>query len=303
MNFKEKLLAAAEINNSWLCVGLDPDPTQIPAKFGEGAKAVENFCKEIIEITSDLVCAYKPNAAFFEALGAPGWEALIQTVKAVPEHIPVILDCKRGDIGNTAQMYARSAYEIVGADAVTLSPYLGKDSIEPFIKYRDKGAFILCLTSNPSSAELQKKIVLLDDPPSVTGLSPQSKAKTFAEFFKISTTDLYLYIARLALEWNHNNNIGLVVGATSPGELQTVRKFAGDEMPILIPGVGTQGGDLEKSLEYGTNAAGKFAVINISRAIIYAGAKGDFYNGVRSAAEVFRDRINDGIVSKIRNNS
>jgi orotidine-5'-phosphate decarboxylase len=303
MIFKDKLLAAAEKNNSWLCVGLDPDPAQIPAKFGEGAKAVEIFCKEIIEITSDLACAYKPNAAFFEALGAPGWEALIRTVKAVPEHIPVILDCKRGDIGNTAQMYARSAYEIVGADAVTLSPYLGKDSIEPFIKYRDKGVFILCLTSNPSGAELQKKIVLLDDPPSVTNLSPQLKAKTFAEFFNISTTDLYLYVARLASEWNQNNNIGLVVGATSPGELQTVRNLVGDEMPILIPGVGTQGGDLEKSLDYGTTAAGKLAVINISRAIIYAGAKGDFNNGVRSAAEAFRDRINTGIVSKTRNNS
>ncbi len=303
MNFREKLLAAAEKNNSWLCVGLDPDPAQIPAKFGEGAKALENFCREIIEATSDLVCAYKPNAAFFEALGAEGWEALIQTVKSVPEHIPVILDCKRGDIGNTAQMYAKSAYEIIGADAVTLSPYLGKDSIEPFIKYRDKGAFILCLTSNPSSAELQKKIVLLDDPPSGAGLSPQSKAKTFAEFFNISTTDLYLYVARMAKEWNQYDNIGLVVGATSPGELKAVRNLVGDDMPILIPGVGTQGGDLEKSLDHGANSTGKLAIINISRAVIYAGSKGDKENAIRNAAEAFRNQINAGIDMKITNKS
>jgi orotidine-5'-phosphate decarboxylase len=303
MNFREKLLRAAEKNNSWLCVGLDPDPVQIPAKFGEGAKGVENFCKEIIEATSDLVCAYKPNAAFFEALGAEGWEALIQTVKSVPEQIPVILDCKRGDIGNTAQMYAKSAYEIIGADAVTLSPYLGKDSIEPFIKYRDKGAFILCLTSNPSGAELQKKIVLLDDPPSGAGLSPQSKAKTFAEFFNISTTDLYLYVARMAKEWNQYDNIGLVVGATSPGELKTVRNLVGDDMPILIPGVGTQGGDLEKSLDHGSNSAGKLAIINISRAVIYAESKGDDENAIRMAAEAFRNQINAGIDMKITNKS
>jgi orotidine-5'-phosphate decarboxylase len=299
MKFKDKLLSAAEVNNSWLCIGLDPDPAQIPKEFGEGAKGVGRFCRAVIDATCDLVCAYKPNAAFFEALGSAGWDILIEAVKTIPDHIPVILDCKRGDIGNTAQMYAKSAYEIIGADAVTLNPYLGIDSIEPFLKYQDKGAFILCLTSNPSAAEIQKKIILLDEPPSGENLSPQSKAKTFAEFFRISTSELYLYIARLILEWNKNDNIGLVVGATSPDELLSVRKAVGDEIPILIPGVGTQGGDLEKSVDYGSNSNGKLAVVNISRSIIYADGGEDFKNAVRRSAKSFRDRINGAIIKKI----
>jgi orotidine-5'-phosphate decarboxylase len=244
MNFKDKLLAAARANKSWLCVGLDPDPSRIPEEFGGGAKGVMGFCRAVIDATCDLVCAYKPNAAFFEALGAEGWQALIETVAAVPRNIPVILDCKRGDIGNTARMYARSAFEIVGADAVTLSPYLGKDSIEPFLAYRDKGAFILCLTSNQSAGQLQQKIIMLENPPSGQHLSPQSKAKTFAEFFSVSTRELFTYVAELAMEWNDNDNIGLVVGATVPRELAAVRKLTGEEIPILVPGVGAQGGDL-----------------------------------------------------------
>ena len=299
MKFKDKLLSVAEANKSWLCVGLDPDPAQIPKLFGEGAKGVGKFCKAVIEATSDLVCAYKPNAAFFEALGSEGWDILIETVKAVPANIPVILDCKRGDIGNTAQMYAKSAFEIVGADAVTLSPYLGKDSIEPFIKYQDKGAFILCLTSNPSAAELQKKIILLDEPPSGEYLSPQSKAKTFAEFFKISTSELYLFIARQALDWNMHDNIGLVVGATSPDELLSVRKLVGNEIPILIPGVGSQGGDLEKSVDNGSNSNGELGIVNISRAIIYADANDDFRGAVRRSAEKYRNQTMNAIQKKI----
>jgi orotidine-5'-phosphate decarboxylase len=278
MKFKEKLLAAAATNNSWLCVGLDPDPLKIPGEFGTGASAVAKFCLEIIEATCDLVCAYKPNAAFFEALGPAGWETLIECVEAVPKYIPVILDCKRGDIGNTAQMYAKSAFEIVGADAVTLSPYLGKDSIEPFLKYSDKGSFILCLTSNPSSADLQKKIILNNGPLSDMNPNPQSST-------------LYMYIAKLASEWNRDNNVGLVVGATSPSELETVRKIVGDEIPILIPGVGSQGGDLEKSVICGTNSSGKLAIINISRAIIYPDKGINFKDGVRQSAESYRDRI------------
>jgi orotidine-5'-phosphate decarboxylase len=291
MKFKEKLLLAAETNNSWLCVGLDPDPAKIPGEFGEGASAVARFCCEIIEATRDLVCAYKPNAAFFEALGPAGWDALIETVKATPANIPVILDFKRGDIGNTAQMYARSAFEIIGADAVTLSPYMGKDSLEPFLKYGDKGSFILCLTSNPSSVDLQKKIILLDEPPSGLNLTPQSKAETFAEFFSVSTSELYLHVAKLALEMNGDDNVGLVVGATSPAELEMVRKIVGDEIPILIPGVGSQGGDLEKSVDCGSNATGKLAIVNISRAIIYPVLDAGFKNGVRQSADTFRSRI------------
>ncbi len=291
MKFKEKLLAAAETNKSWLCVGLDPDLSKIPAEFGSGATAVKGFCQAVIEATCDLVCAYKPNAAFFEALGPQGWEALIQTVTSVPANIPVILDFKRGDIGNTAQMYARSAYDIIGADAVTLSPYLGRDSIEPFLKYSDKGAFILCLTSNPSASELQKKFIMLEDPPSGANLTAQAKAKSFAEFFRISTRELYVYIAQLSMEWNGNDNIGLVVGATSPEELETVRKLVGNDVPILVPGIGTQGGDLESAVKAGSGDAGKLAIINISRSIIYGGGQGDFKNRVRETAYSYRGQI------------
>jgi orotidine-5'-phosphate decarboxylase len=291
MKFKKKLLSAAVKNNSWLCVGLDPDPAKIPDEFGKGVSAMAGFCSAVIEATRDLVCAYKPNAAFFEALGPAGWEALIECVRTVPNNIPVILDCKRGDIGNTAQMYAKSAFEIVGADAVTLSPYLGKDSVEPFLKYNDKGSFVLCLTSNPSNADLQKKFILLDEPPSELNLAPQSKAKTNTEFPIVFTSELYLYIAKLIMQWNGNDNIGLVVGATSPSELEKVRKIVGEEIPILIPGVGSQGGDLEKSVISGSNSAGQLAIINISRAIIYPEKRIDFNAGVRQAAESYRDKI------------
>jgi orotidine-5'-phosphate decarboxylase len=291
MKFKDKLRAAADVNKSWLCVGLDPDPSRIPGEFGAGADGVAGFCRTVIDATSDLVCAYKPNAAFFEALGPAGWEALIETVAAVPKNIPVILDCKRGDIGNTARMYARSAFEIVGADAVTLSPYLGKDSIEPFLNYPDKGAFILCLTSNPSAAQLQKKIIMLDNPPSGQYLPPQSKAKTFAEFFSVSTKELFVYVAELAMEWNDNDNIGLVVGATAPQELETARKLVGENIPILVPGVGAQGGDLEKALVAGSNSEGNLAIMNISRGIIYSDLQGDFKNSVNKAARSYRERM------------
>jgi orotidine-5'-phosphate decarboxylase len=291
MKFIDKLLAAAQANKSWLCVGLDPDPAKIPAEFGSGVEGMKKFCGTVIDATCDLVCAYKPNSAFFEAFGPSGWKALIETVAAVPENIPVILDCKRGDIGNTARMYARSAFEVIGADAVTLNPYLGKDSIDPFLQYRDMGVFILCLTSNPSAAQLQRKIVMLEDPPSGQHLSPQSKAKTFAEFFSVSTKELYLYIAELAKQWNDNDNIGLVVGATSPQELGMVRKLVGEEIPILVPGVGAQGGDLEKALKAGSNLAGNLAIINISRGIIYSDTLGNFRDSVREAARSYRERM------------
>jgi len=159
-----------------------------------------------------LVCAYKPNSAFYEAHGEDGWRLLSETIKHIPSHIPVILDCKRGDIGNTAKMYAKAAFDVLGADAVTVSPYLGSDSLDPFLSYQDKGVFILCLTSNPSAGELQKRIVLLEEPPSGEGMTPQSKAKTFAEFFGASTIELYMYVARLAKKWNSNGNACLVVG-------------------------------------------------------------------------------------------
>jgi orotidine-5'-phosphate decarboxylase len=300
MKFKQKLLEAARRNRSWLCVGLDPDISLIPSHLGKDLEAILKFNQAVIESTSDLVCSFKPNAAFYEFLGPKGWEILGETVRMVPHHIPVILDFKRGDIGNTAKMYAASAFETIGADAVTVNPFLGKDSIEPFLEYAEKGIFVLCLTSNPSSADFQKKMVMLEEPPSVEGLSPQSKARAFAEFFCASAVELYVYLARSAVEWNRNDNIGLVVGATSPLQLEGIRGVAGDDMPILIPGVGAQGGDLEQALAAGSNMQGELAIINVSRSVIYAGKGEDFDSEVRRAAEGCRDRISEALLKKTR---
>jgi len=300
MTFKEKLLSAANKNKSWLCVGLDPDLSQIPEHLGNDVDAILKFNRAIIESTSDIVCAYKPNAAFYESLGIKGWELLVETAKAIPENIPLILDFKRGDIGNTAKMYARSAFEILDADAVTVNPYMGTDSLQPFLDYADRGVFVLCLTSNPSAAEFQKRIVLLENPPSAGFMTPQSKAKTFAEFFGASTTELYLQIASMAVEWNKNDNVGLVVGATVVSELEAVRKKVGNEIPILIPGVGAQGGDLERAIDSGSNAKGELAIINIARGVIYAGRGRDFEDQVRAAAESYRNKIMDSLARKIK---
>ncbi len=273
--FYEKLLGAARKNQSWLCIGLDPDINKIPNDFGSGSEAILKFNKAIIDSTSDLVCAYKPNSAFYEALGPEGMRILFETIKLVPEHIAVILDFKRGDIGNTAAMYAKSAFEYFRADAVTVSPYLGKDSIEPFINYKDKGVFILCLTSNPSSADIQKQFLIKDS------LSPTKKMNVF------------IHVARLSMEWNVNGNIGLVAGATSPAELQNIRKEIGGQMPLLIPGVGSQGGDLERAVVSGSNSSGEMAVVNISRGIIYAGEGGSFTTSIRQKTKYYKDAIHD----------
>lgn len=298
MNFKEKLLAASRANKSWLCVGLDPDIQKIPKHLGSHPEAILEFNISVINATSDLVCAFKPNSAFYEYLGADGWKILSETIKSIPGHIPVILDFKRGDIGNTAAMYAGSAFDRLGVDAVTVTPYLGRDSIEPFARYSDKGVFILCLTSNPSSSEIQKQMVLLDNPPSVEDMALRAKAKRHAEFSDVSTLRVYHHIARLASEWNIRGNIGLVVGATSPGELALIRGEIGNDIPILIPGVGAQGGDLERSVESGSNSSGEMAIINVSRGVIYAGTGENFRDDVRDAAESFRSRISESINRK-----
>lgn len=292
MIFKEKLLEASRKNKSWLCVGLDPDTEKLPDILGSGPEAVLKFNRAVIESTTDLVCAYKPNAAFYESMGAAGLDILKETVKSIPDHIPVILDFKRGDIGNTAAMYARSAFEHLRVDAVTVNPYLGRDSIEPFTNYREKGTFVLCLTSNPSSSDIQRQLMLLDDPPEAKQMPPQAKAEKFAEFFKASTLTLFSYIADLAVEWNSHDNIGLVVGATSHAELEQIRKKIGENMPILIPGIGAQGGDLERSVIYGSNSNGEMAIINVARGIIYAWLNESlFQSEVREAAESFRRQI------------
>jgi orotidine-5'-phosphate decarboxylase len=260
MKFTEKLLNASQKNQSWLCIGLDPDPELMPAVD------VLKFNKAIIEATSDLVCAYKPNLAFYEALGSEGLTILEKTVKYIPGDIPVIGDAKRGDIGNTARAYARALFSVLGFDAATVNPYLGFDSIEPFINYRDKGVFILCRTSNKGAADFQDLLA--------NGLP------------------LYEAVARKAQQWNAYGNIGLVVGATYPEELKRVRSIC-PEMPLLIPGIGAQGGDLASAVGYGVDARGEKAIINVSRQILYASKEKDFARSARNVAEKIRNQIND----------
>jgi orotidine-5'-phosphate decarboxylase len=270
MIFKDKLLRAASTNKSWLCVGLDPDPAKMPTTVSHDIGGIEIFLKNIIDSTSDLVCAYKPNSAFFEIFGGPGFELLKRIIEYIPENIPVILDAKRADIGNTSKMYAQAAFDYLQADAITVNPYLGHDSLKPFLDYKDKGVIILCVTSNPSSADFQKQPI---------GKIPADHVM------------LYEKVATLACQWNTSGNIGLVVGATSPAELAAVRKLVGDDIPILIPGVGAQGGEMESALAAGSNSSGKLAIINVSRSVIYASSGIDYAEKAKSAAIGLVDQI------------
>jgi uridine monophosphate synthetase len=253
--------------SSLLCVGLDPHINEL--KEPTAAAALE-FCLNIVKQTSPYAAAFKPNAAFFELLGPEGWLALKQLIDGVLEEsarlgsrIPVILDAKRGDIASTADAYARSAFENLGADCITLSPYLGSDSINPFIQNPEKGAFLLCKTSNPGSQDLQDALVL-----SVGSHEP---------------VPLYSYVAQLASRWNVKNNVGLVVGATFPQVMADIRLIVPD-MWFLAPGIGAQGGELELALKAGLRKDGKGMLINVSRSIARA------ENSGRAAAEL-RDSI------------
>lgn len=270
MTFKDKLLRAAAANKSWLCVGLDPDPVKMPSSVSRDIGGIEIFLKAIIDSTSDLVCAFKPNSAFFEIYGGPGFELLKRVIEYIPNNIPVILDAKRADIGNTSKMYAQAAFDYLGADAITVNPYLGHDSLKPFLDYVEKGVIILCLTSNPSSADFQKQVL---------GNIPANH------------TMLYEKVASLACMWNTNGNVGLVVGATSPAELAAVRKLVGDDIPILIPGVGAQGGELESALTAGSNSSGKLAIINVSRSVIYASSGNDYAEKAEESARLLVEQI------------
>ena len=265
MNFVEKLTEASRENGSLLCVGLDPDPGLIP----EGVTVVD-FGRAIIEATANLVCAYKFNFAFYEAMDIAGIEALKQTLSYVPGGIPVIGDAKRGDIGNTAKAYAKAIFENYNFDATTVNPYLGFDSIEPFIRYEDKGVFILCRTSNAGATDFQS-------------LSCDVKGINHP---------LFEVVAQKANRWNTHGNIGLVIGATYPEELKVIRQSHPD-MPILIPGVGAQGGDLSSAVRHGVNTEGKLAIINSSRQIIYASREQDFAQAARHAASELRGQINE----------
>ncbi|MFH1336936.1 MAG: orotidine-5'-phosphate decarboxylase [Candidatus Zixiibacteriota bacterium] len=265
MRFIDKLRKASQNNNSLVCVGLDTDERKIPPFLKSEEDPVFEFNREIIDSTRDLVCAYKPNLGFYEALGTKGWEALRKTCEYIPPEIPIILDAKRGDIGNTAHMYARALYEVMKADAVTVSPYMGRDAIQPFLEYEDKCAFILCLTSNEGAKDFQ--LSMIDGKP------------------------LYEIVAEKVLSWNERGNCGLVVGATYPDQLKRIREIA-PTLPFLIPGVGAQAGEIESTVKYGTDENGELAIINSSRAIIYASSGRDFASAARTEALRLRDLIN-----------
>jgi orotidine-5'-phosphate decarboxylase len=253
--------------DSLLCVGLDPEPAKFPEALHGQPDAVFAFCRAIVDATADVVCAFKPQIAHFAALGAEdALQRLIAHVHAAHPRVPVILDSKRGDIGSTAAHYAREAFERYGADAVTVNPYLGRDSAQPFLDRADKGVVVLCRTSNPGSGEFQD--------------------------LRVDARPLYQHVAqRVAREWNANSNCLLVVGATWPQELREVRELVGD-LPFLVPGVGAQGGDVEAVLRNGATRDGAGLVISSSRAILYAGAGADFAAAARAAAIAQRDEIN-----------
>jgi len=266
MNFKQKLTAISHNNNSLVCIGLDVDKEKMPKFLFESSKhPYLEFNKSIIDSTKDLVCAYKLNMAFYEVLGTEGFELLKKTIKHIPKDVVVILDGKRNDIGNTARKYAQTLFETLSADAITVNPYLGKDGVAPFLEYKDKCSFILCRTSNASAGDFQD--------------------------LAVSETLLYQIVAKKIKEWDENDNCGAVVGATYPEELKTIRSILGDEIPILIPGIGKQGGDVEKTIKNGTNSKGELAVINSSRGIIFAGDDEDFATVSRKKAISLRDEI------------
>jgi len=270
MDFQRKLAAAWEKNNSLLCIGLDPDLSKLPPQLQETDSPYFIFNKAIIDATHDLVCAYKPNSAFYEARGAAGIEELQLTCEYLEDNypdIPIILDYKRGDIGNTNDHYATFAFEYLGGDAITIQPYLGRDAVQPFLDHKDKGILVLAKTSNAGSGEFQDL-----------------------------TTDgskLYQQVAQnVAQHWNANKNCGLVIGATYPEELAAVRKLVGEDMVLLVPGIGAQGGDVEATIKAGRNAKGTGLIINTSRAVLYASPTEDYADIARAKAIELVDEIN-----------
>jgi orotidine-5'-phosphate decarboxylase len=263
MTFLDMLRDASAQNNSMLCVGLDPEPTRFPAALKGDARKIYDFCAAIVDATADLACSFKPQIAYFAAHGAEDQlERLMQHMRANAPHVPVILDAKRGDIGSTAEQYAKEAFERYGADAVTLSPFMGFDSIAPYLAYHGKGAFLLCRTSNPGGDDLQiQRLSSVEGEPL-----------------------LYEHVARLAQgPWNRNGQLGLVVGATYPQEIERVRGIA-PTLPLLIPGVGAQGGDAVATVRAGLREGGPI-IVNSSRSILYASGGEDFASAARTEAE------------------
>ena len=273
--FIEQLQQAWDTNNSLVCVGLDPEIERFPPQILDQPSPIFQFNKAIIDATADLVCAYKPQFAHYAAYEAEDQlERTIDYIQTTYPAIPVILDSKRGDVGNTAERYAIEAFERYHADAVTVNPYLGGDSIEPFLKHEDKGVIILCRTSNPGGGELQD--------------------------LAIGSRKLFHTVADLAARsWNTRGNCMLVVGATYPRELAEVREITGN-MPFLVPGVGAQGGDVAQAVQNGQTAAGAGLVISSSRSILYASSAENFASAARAATEKLRDQVNASRVSRAR---
>jgi orotidine-5'-phosphate decarboxylase len=260
--FLAKLKEASRTNNSLVCIGLDPDPALMPIED------VAEFNKNIIEATADLVCCYKPNLAFYEALGQQGMEALHLTLDVIPDEIPVIADAKRGDIGNTSAAYARAIFDVMGFDAMTVNPYGGKDAVEPFLEYADKGVIIWARSTNPSAREFQD--LMVDD----QGVQ----------------RPLWEAVVHKAQEWNTRGNVCIVMGATYPEQLAQARAIC-PEMPILIPGIGAQEGSLRDTVRAGLTKDRDGVMISASRSIIYAARDSDYAMAARAAAAQLRDQI------------
>lgn len=267
MKFTEMLKARWHNQNTLLCVGLDPNTSRFPEELADDPDAILHFCCGIVDATADLVCAFKPQIAYFASEGAEAaLKRIISYIHANHPGIPVILDAKRGDIGSTCEHYAREAFERFGADCVTLSPYMGEDTISPYLAWEEKGAFLLCRTSNKGGDDLQ----MLD----------------------VGGERLFEHVARLVAEkWNRTGELGLVVGATYPEELAAVRRIAPD-IPLLVPGIGAQGGDIEAAVKAGMDTEGAGMVINSGRAILYASRGADWREAARKAATETRDAIN-----------
>jgi orotidine-5'-phosphate decarboxylase len=265
MTFKSKLRASEDATGSLLCLGLDPEPDLLPPSVERSPAGIAEFVRTIVDAVGDSVSSYKLNLAFYERWGREASWLLDQAMAALPKERPVIFDAKRGDVGSTAQAYAHATFEAWGADAITVHPWLGYDSVAPFLAHKDKEVFIVCRTSNPGAAEFQH-------------LRSDGEA-------------LYRHVARAGVRWDHHDNVAFVVGATAPAELRDVRQIVGDRL-LLVPGIGAQAGDLAAAVKAALRSDGRGVVIPISRGILFASAGADYAGAARAAAQQYRDAIN-----------
>jgi orotidine-5'-phosphate decarboxylase len=265
MTFKDKLRASEDRTNSLLCLGLDPEPDLLPEGIERSPAGIVRFLRSVVDATLGIAASYKLNLAFYERWGREGSRLLESTLELIPAAAPIIFDAKRGDIGSTAQAYAHGIFVSWAADAVTVHPYLGYDSVAPFLAHKEKEVFIVCRTSNPGAQEFQH--------------------------LRVDGEALYRHVARAAVRWDHNHNVGLVVGATAPAELRDVRQIAEDRL-LLVPGIGAQGGDLTQAVRAALRPDGRGALIVVSRAILFASAGRDFDEASQRVAIDYREAVN-----------